>query len=267
MGLLTLCLGCTISVFEMDPQACPCGIYGRQNGTGTDILPHISAFPIQSSFCRCSILIYLSSYGWTTNPLHTAAPQRRGLPCHKRIKKQLWAQRRKFTHQSVTDGIKHNVLNIATVAPSYGVKYRVFVLRAAWLLQYCAWANRVLLFSTVSLSMLVLQTKYHWLQLQLVFNARVKFRLVANIIVLQCLGRAFCRTYWGISGRAEKTAASWEASYLSAVFIFSLEWVISFLRPSRVVCSSEVPLRFRRLWRCVDDSDITYGTVYTRESH
>jgi hypothetical protein len=116
-----------------------------------------------------------------------------------------------------------------------------FVLRAAWLLQYCAWANRGLLFSTVSLSMLVLQTKYHSLQLQLVFTARVKFRLVTNIIVLQCTRRAFCRSYWDISGRAEKTA-SWGASYLSAVFIFSLEWVNSFLRPSRVVCwrSSDV---------------------------
>ena len=36
-GLLTLCLGCTIFVFEMDPQASPRGIYGRQNGTGPDI--------------------------------------------------------------------------------------------------------------------------------------------------------------------------------------------------------------------------------------
>ena len=115
----------------MDPQASQCGIYGRQNGTGTDILPNISAFPSQSSFYRCSILIYFSSYGWTVNPFHAAAPQRRGLPCHKRIKKQLWAQRRKFTHQTVTDGIKHNVLNIATVAPSYGVKYRVFCITSS----------------------------------------------------------------------------------------------------------------------------------------
>ena len=62
--------------------------------------------------------------------LHTAAPQRRGLLCHTRIKKHLWAQRRKFTHQTVTDGIKRNVLNIATVAPSYCVKYRVFCIRS-----------------------------------------------------------------------------------------------------------------------------------------